>query len=217
MSDSLRQEQPEGIGRKNKPVVLAFALSLLLHALLGLYVAHDAAKDASFALGLNLQPASIDVRLVPAQAKQTPAVQSRSEALPAEETPLSPAASAVSAPPSSHLEGRSKIVKSPRSATARFIDLNTGKQLDLSYWRGAKLQGRPIKIQLTVNPAGILVSWEVLTPGAESLQLDREALNIMVRYMDVAMTGETHVLIWESQVGRKNGELIAKIYLAGDN
>lgn len=203
------QEQLEAVGRRNKAVVFAFALSLLLHASILFFVARDAARDFSFILGLNLEPASIDVRLIPAQDKRTPVAKLRSEQVQSDEKSLPPPVN----PPHS----ASKSVASPRSTIPKLVDLKTGDQLNLSYWRGVKIQGRPIRIRLNISPAGLIAGWELLTPGAGSLQLDLEAMNIMVRNMDANKTGETHVLIWESQVGKKNGELIAKIYLSSDD
>lgn len=196
-------------GRKHESIVLAFALSLLMHGSMLFVFARDAAKDSTLSLGFSPQPASLAVRLIAAPAQPAPAAIARSEPAPAAQTPPSP--------PASHLEDAAQFASSPSSTAPKFIDLKTGNQLDLSYWRGAKRQGRPLRIRLTINPAGLIASWELLTPGAESLQLDLAAMNNMVRNMDAAKTGETHVLIWESQVGKKNGELIAKIQMAGDN
>lgn len=180
-----------------------------MHGSILFFLARDAAKDSTLSLGFSLQPAALAVRLISAQARPAPAAIRRSEPAPAVQTPPSP--------PASHPEDTAQFATSPQSTVPKFVDLKTGNQLDLSYWRGAKLQGRPLRIRLTVNPAGIITSWELLTPGADPLQLDLDAMNNMVRNMDAAKTGETHVLIWESQVGKKNGELIAKIQLARDN
>ena len=180
-----------------------------MHGSILFSLARDVTKDSTLSLGFSMQPASLAVRLISAQASPAPAPTARSEPAQAAQSPPSP--------PASHLEDTAQFATSPSSTVPKFVDLKTGNQLDLSYWRGAKLQGRPLKIRLNINPAGFITSWELLTPGAASLQLDVAAMNNMVRNMDAAKTGETHVLIWESQIGKKNGELIARIQLTGDN
>jgi hypothetical protein len=209
VSNSLWYEQLWAAGRKDEPIVFSFALSLLLHASVLFFSAGDAARDSSFALGLNLEPASIDVRLVPAPSRPVPEAKLRSEAVRAEEKSLPP--------PASHKDGTSKSAKSPHATLSRLVDLKTGSVLDLAHWQGAQILGRPIRIRLSINAAGLIANWELLTPGAKSLPLDLEAMNVMVRNMDADRTGETHVLIWESQVGKKGGRLIAKIYLPKDD
>ena len=202
-------EQLDGIGRNNRFIGFAFALSLLLHVSILFFVARDAARDTTFTLGFEPEPAAIDVRLIPAQAKQTAVAKLRPEpAQPVEQSP---------SPPARQSDGASRAASSPHTTIAKLVDLKTGDQLEPSHWQGAKIQGRPIKIRLTISPAGLVQSWEVLTPGANPLELDPYAMNNLVRNMDPDRTGETHVLIWVSQVGKKkNGELIARIYLASD-
>jgi hypothetical protein len=56
----------------------------------------------------------------------------------------------------------------------------------------------------------------MLSKVKSSLNLDLNAINIMVRNMDANKTGETHTLIWEGQIASKNGELIARIYSVSD-
>ena len=209
MSDSLWPQQLDPAGRKPGPLGYALVLSLLLHATVLFLTARHVASDLSLALGLSLRSAPLDVRLIPTQIRQAPVAKLPPERVPALERQPPPAVGQA--------DQASKSLPSPHSTIPKVVELKSGKQLDLSHWQGAKLQGRPLKIRLTINPAGIIASWELLTPDAGPLQLDREAMNIMVRNMDANKTGETHVLIWESQVGIKNGELIAKIYAASDD
>lgn len=198
----------DGVGRKNKFIYVAFALSLLIHGLTLLLLARNAAKDASVMLAFNSQATSIEVRLTPAQTKQAPLVKLQPDHVQSIEKPLPNL--------TSHSDGARKLKQTRRSAIPKLLDLKTGNQLNLSYWRGVAIQGRPVRIRLMVNPAGFIDKWELLTKVTMPLQLDPEALNVMVRNMDADKTGETHFLIWECQVGKKNGELIAKIYSASD-
>lgn len=203
------REQLDGVGRKNKSIYFSFALSLFMHGLILFFLARDAAKDSSVTLVFNSQAKPIEVHLAPAQTKQTPVVKLRSEHVQQiEKFPTNL---------TSHPDGARKLKESSRSTIPKLLDLKTGNHLSLSYWRGVEIQGQPIKIRLTINPAGFIDQWELLTRMTAPFQLDLEAINIMVRNMDTNKTGETHFLIWECQVGKKNGELIAKIYSASDD
>lgn len=197
------RELLDGAGRKNQSIYGAFALSLFLHGLVLFFPARNAANEAAVTLAFNPSPSPIEVRIIPAQTKPAPLVK-----------PPSVLVRQIENPPvsqNSRPEGARKIKETRRPAIPKLLDLKTGHQLSLSYWRGAQTQGQ-LRIRLTVNPSGFIDKWELLAKVPMSLQLDPEALNVMVRNMDADKTGETHILIWECQVGKKNGELIAKIY-----
>ncbi len=149
-------------------------------------------------------PPPIEVRLIPPQTQQAPLAKSQFEHKQQIEKPLATL---------SHLPDVAQGSSETRHSTLpKLINLRTGQQLNPSYWRGVKIQGSPVRIQLTINPAGFIHTWKLLTKTTESFQLDLEAMNHMIRNMDIHKTGETHAQFWEYQIGEKNGELIAKIY-----
>ena len=190
-------------GRSGRSIRAAFAISLLAHGLV-LLAARDAARYVSFTWAVNSPPLSIEARLM--------APQSRPIAPPTSPAGQAPASKKTASPSSRHSDNAAQFADALHSSSARLIALKTGKQLDPDDWHGAITLGQPFRIRLTINPAGFIENWELLTPNPVEFQLDLEAMNNMVRNMSADKTGETHVSIWQCQLGEKNGELLAVIY-----
>ena len=205
----------DSAGRKNKSIFVAFAFSLSLHGLVLFFLARDVGKGAAVELAFKSQratkalPTTFEVHLAHAPTKQPTLVQSRSK--------HSLQADKSLATLTNHSVNAQKSTEGGHSTLPKLIDLRTGNQLSLSYWRGVKIQGSAIRIQFSVNPAGFLMQWKVLTKTNTPFQLDPEAMNYLVRNMDALKTGETHLQIWECQIGKKNGELVAKMYPINTN
>ena len=94
----------------------------------------------------------------------------------------------------------------------KLLDIKTGDELSRNDWLAAKLVGQSIRIRLTINPAGFVDRWEVVSPGTIALATNRDAINNMVRNMSTRKTGETHFVIWECQIGENADRVIANIY-----
>ncbi len=79
-------------------------------------------------------------------------------------------------------------------------------------WQGVVTEGAPIRVMLTINPAGFVDRWDFLSAVPEAFKDQAALISVMVRNMDPDKTGETHVRMWESELGKKDGNWVAKIY-----
>lgn len=94
----------------------------------------------------------------------------------------------------------------------KIVDLTSGIMLGADHWQGVEIIGEPIKVILTINPAGFLDSWAFLSDVPVAFQGRAAMISVLVRSMKPDKTGETHARVWEGQIGTKDGNWMAKVY-----
>ena len=212
-------------GRKVPFVYIAFALSISLHALLLLWQVQGAAKFVRLGLAARTKPASIlEAHLVMPQGGPRRVITSE-KSPPKPEQDLAPSGqparseSARVAPervqarpavPARPAAAAAKFVQS--SAVAKIVNLHSGELWSFDRWQGVVTEGPPIRVVLSINPAGFVDKWEYLSEVPDAFKNQVALISVMIRNMEPDKTGETHARIWESELGKKDGRWVAKIY-----